>query len=226
VNRHEFVKRFRQIAGPVGLAITAALLGTAGAQAEEDRGLRDVIDQRGLEFAPVPLNLHGKDRELVRLGSYLVNVAGDCNGCHSANPATEYARGGNPYFGQPAVVNQLTYLGGGRDFGPLVPGTPNIISRNLTPDKTGRPSGGLTFAEFRYIFKTGEDRDHLHPTCSTLITQNCLPAPFNGELLQIMPWPTYQNLSNYQIRAIYEYLRAIPCIEGPPAPSVLHNDCY
>jgi hypothetical protein len=27
------------------------------------------------------------------------------------------------------------------------------------------------------------------------------------------------------IRAIYEYLSATPCIEGPPYPSVLHNDC-
>jgi tripartite-type tricarboxylate transporter receptor subunit TctC len=26
------------------------------------------------------------------------------------------------------------------------------------------------------------------------------------------------------VRAIYEYLRAIPCIEGPPT-GVLHNDC-
>ena len=28
------------------------------------------------------------------------------------------------------------------------------------------------------------------------------------------------------LRAIYEYLRAIPCIEGPPAPDPLHHDCH
>jgi hypothetical protein len=39
------------------------------------------------------------------------------------------------------VVNQETYLGGGRSFGSLVPGTPPIVSRNLTPDRYGRPGG-------------------------------------------------------------------------------------
>jgi hypothetical protein len=40
-----------------------------------------------------------------------------------------------------------------------------------------------------------------------------------------MPCPDFQHLSTREVRAIYEYLGAIPCIEGPPAPSVLHNDC-
>jgi hypothetical protein len=35
------------------------------------------------------------------------------------------------------VINQSVYLGGGRNFGSLVPLTPEIVSRNLTPDKTG-----------------------------------------------------------------------------------------
>ena len=181
--------------------------------------------RRGLEVSPVPLDLRGKNRALVGLGSYLVNVVADCNGCHSAGPQTEFAPGGNPYFGQPKVVNPATYLGGGRDFGPVVPGTPHIISRNLTPDRTGRPAGGLSFPEFLYILRTGDDIDHLHPTCSALVTTNCLPPPFDGDLLQVMPWTAFQDLTDYDIRAIYGYLSAIPCIEGPPAPSVLHNDC-
>ena len=76
--------------------------------------------QRGFEIVPVPLNLNGKDRELVGLGSYIVNGAGHCNVCHSAGPATEYAKGGNPYFrgNEPTVVNPATYLGGGRVFLP------------------------------------------------------------------------------------------------------------
>src|ERR1700682_2411560 len=71
-----------------------------------------LIDE-GFEIAPVHLNLAGKDRNLVGLGSYLVNAVGDCNGCHSAGPTTEYAPGGNPFFkgNPPAVVNQSTYLG-------------------------------------------------------------------------------------------------------------------
>jgi hypothetical protein len=69
--------------------------------------------------------------------------------------------------------------------------------------------------------------DHLHPTCPANTTDmtNCIPAPFDGNLLQIMPWPTYQNMSDDDLRAIYEYLSAIPCLEGEPAPSPRHNDC-
>src|ERR1700722_13158228 len=95
--------------------------------------------RRGFEIAPVPLNLRGKDRELVGLGSYFVNALGSCNDCHSTGPAAEYAPGGNPYFkgSPPKVFNQSVYLGGGRNFGSLIPGTPEILSRNLTPDKTG-----------------------------------------------------------------------------------------
>jgi hypothetical protein len=185
--------------------------------------------RRGFEIAPVPLNVAGKNAALVGLGSYLVNAVADCNGCHSAGPATEYMRGGNPYFkGSPAVViNQSTYLAGGRNFGSLVPGTPAIISRNLTPDRTGRPAGGLTFEDFLQVLRTGTDLDHLHPNCSTTITTDCFPAtqPFNGDVLQIMPWPVFQHMSRRNLRAIYEYLRAIPCIAGP-ATGVLHNDCF
>jgi hypothetical protein len=183
--------------------------------------------ERGFEIAPVPLKLEGKDPALVGLGSYLVNASGGCNDCHSAGPQTEYLPGGNPYFGQPTRINPATYLGGGRDFGPLLPtpGSPHIVSRNLTPDKTGLPEGGHTFDQFREILRTGVDFDHLHPPCAAGQTTDCLPPPFDGNKLQIMPWPDYQNLTEHDIRAIYEYLSAVPCIEGPPAPSELHNDC-
>jgi hypothetical protein len=45
----------------------------------------------------------------------------------------EFAVGRNPFFGQPGLENPVTYLAGGRDFGPLVPDPPDILSRNLTP---------------------------------------------------------------------------------------------
>src|SRR2546425_4037726 len=96
----------------------------------------------------------------------------------------------------------------------------------LTPDKTGLPSGGDTFEEFRQIMRTGVDFDHLHPTCPGVPDATCVPAPFNGNLLQVMPWPNFQNMTDNDLRAIYEYLRAIPCIEGPPAPDPLHHDCH
>src|SRR5215469_10409345 len=89
-------------------------------------------------------------------------------------------------------------------------------------EATGKPEGGRSFAEFRQIIRTGVDLDHLHPPCPAA---NCLPLPFDGNLLQVMPWPSYQDMTDHELRAIYEYLSAIPCIEGPPAPSVLHNDC-
>jgi len=181
--------------------------------------------QRGLDSAPVPLNLDGRDIGLVGLGSYIVNVYSSCNDCHSAGPAATYAAGGSPYFGQPKIVNPAGYLGGGRDFDVLIPGSAHIISRNLTPDKTGMPAGGLTFDEFLQVMRTGVDMDHLHPTCAGAPNAMCVPRPFNGDLLQIMPWPVYQSMTDHEIRAIYEYLSAIPCVTGPPAPSNLHNDC-
>ena len=194
---------------------------------DDDNDRNESKVHKGFQIAPVPLNLKGKDHELVGLGSYIVNAQGDCNGCHSAGPQTEFLPGGNPFFGQPQKINPATYLGGGRDFGPYPgPNSPvHIISRNLTPDKTGRAEGGETFAEFLHIIRTGEDVDHLHPTCSATVTTNCLPPPFKGELLQIMPWNIYRNMTNRDLRAIYEYLSAVPCIAGPPEPSPMHHDC-
>jgi hypothetical protein len=193
---------------------------------EDDEDRNESKIQRGFDIAPVPLNLEGKNHALVGLGSYLVNT-GVCNECHTAGPAiTQYAPGGNPYFGQPKIINQATYLGGGRDFGAPVLGAAHIISRNLTPDKTGLPEGGRTFSEFVQIMRTGVDLDNLHPTCPPgVINTGCIPAPFRGDLLQTMPWPALKDLTDHDLRAIYEYLSAIPCIAGPPAPSPLHNDC-
>jgi cytochrome c553 len=192
----------------------------------QDEGKEDWRVRRGFEIAPVPLNLKGKDLRAVGLGSYLVNAVASCNDCHSAGPQSQYLPGYNPFFGQPAKTNPATYLGGGRDFGPLIPDSPDIISRNLTPDKTGLPEGGHTFAQFRKIMQTGKDFDHLHPSCSATVTTDCLPPPFDGALLQIMPWPNYQHLTDQDLWAIYQYLRAVPCIEGPADPSnPRHNDC-
>ena len=200
---------------------------TAPAAADDHRYDRDDARIRvGLETAPVPLNLRGKDPALVGLGSYLV-TSGGCNDCHTASTSSEFAPGGNPYLkgNPPKVINQATYLVGGRNFGSLIPGTPEIVSRNLTPDKSGRPAGGRTFHEFVEILRTGVDLDHLHPNCSATVTTNCFPPaqPFNGDLLQIMPWPDFQIMTEHELRAIYEYLSAIPCLEGTAAGQL--NEC-
>jgi hypothetical protein len=204
---------------------------------DEDRNESRV--QRGLDIAPVHLNLEGRNRALVGLGSYIVNAHVPCNECHGAGPAiNQFLPGQNPYFGQPAVINPATYFGGGRDFGAIAPGAAHIISRNLTPDKTGLPVGGHTFAEFVQIMRTGVDLDNLHPACPTgIVNASCVPAPFRADLLQTMPWPGLSHLTDHDLRAIYEYLSAIPCVAGPAKPSdlplplqyafsVLHNDCF
>jgi hypothetical protein len=92
--------------------------------------------------APVPLNLHGKNHDLVGLGSHMVNVGSDCNSCHNSGgpPNFDFLPGFNPYFGQPKKLDPSVSLGGGAIFGtagldPNNPG-PVIVARNLTPDKT------------------------------------------------------------------------------------------
>jgi hypothetical protein len=216
---------------PMATAVWSAVAVLAGASGlalsyGQDPTAEESLARRGLEIAPVPLDLGGKDRELVGLGSYLVNAVASCNMCHSAGPATEFAPGGNPYYrgNLPKVVNQSTYLGGGRTFAPQLAGNPAVVSRNLTPDKTGRPAG-LSFAAFLHVMRTGEDPDHVHPNCSAAVTTNCFPTsqPYNGDLLQVMPWPEFQSMTEHSLLAIYEYLSAIPCIEGPPG--ILHNEC-
>jgi hypothetical protein len=147
---------------------------------------------KGFQIAPVRLNLSGKDPILVGLGSYLVNAAGGCNDCHTNPPFEE---GGDPFQGQPKRINAENYLAGGASFGPFT-------SRNLTPDPSnGRPAG-LTFQQFRRTMRTGEDLKQLHPQISPL--------------LQVMPWPVYQSLTDRDLRAIYEFLRAIPHAEPGP----------
>jgi len=84
-------------------------------------------------------------------------------------------------------------LAGGRVFGPFV-------SANITPDHTGKPAG-LAFDEFRDLLRMGHDPDD---------------PP--GVLLQVMPWPVYGDMTDRDLRAIYEYLRAIPSLPNNPNP--------
>ncbi|MBV8206916.1 MAG: hypothetical protein JO041_09000 [Acidobacteria bacterium] len=232
------------------VAIASLLVRTPSVHADyNDEDTRVAI---GFQIAPVPLNLKGKDRRLVGLGSYIVNAVGDCNGCHTGGgfPNFNYAAGHNPYFGQPQKTDPTVYLSGGTDFGAVGDAVfgysgPDIISRNLTPDKTGRAEGGNTLAQFKHIIRHGTDFDNLHPTCSTVTATghspaNCIPStpdnPVVGSILQVMPWPTFSHMNDHDLEAIYEYLSSIPCIEGPHTPAdlppnmqyafpVLHNDC-
>lgn len=218
------------------LLVTGMLISSRPGRADNDNnGAQDEKQMIaiGLASAPVSLNMNHKDPDMVGLGSYIVNVTSDCNGCHS-DPPTSFVPSGNPYFLMPPngpylgkkIVNPAFYLGGNQNFGPLgPPPSPNIISRNLTPDKIGLAmglaEGHNTLQEFLQIMKTGADLDHMHPNCSATVTTNCFPhgpglPPFDGNLLQIMPWPNFRNLTDRQLTAIYVYLTAIPCLEGGP----------
>lgn len=184
--------RYGKTIGTAGLAalVSVAIVGAARGDDDSDRSKIRV----GYQIAPVALNLRGKNRALVGLGSYIVNAQGACNDCHT-HPS--FANGGDPYAGQPEVINSEQYLTGGRQFGPFT-------SRNLTPDQYGRPAG-LTFEEFAAIIRTGAEPDR--PAGSHL-----------PPILQVMPWPVYAKMTDRDLRAIYEYLRAIPSRPNNPAP--------
>jgi hypothetical protein len=275
------MKTQRLVKMAVGAALTLGVIALVGQLSTsptvraQNNGINDEeqLVRIGYAIAPVPLNLEGKNRDLVGLGSFIVNAQGDCNGCHTAGgpPNFNYANKGNPYFlNQPlgTKTDPTTYLAGGTPFGQAVPSSasvggfpsgstpssyppngypidpttgfpyagPVIVSRNLTPDKNGRPEGAHTLAEFKEILRTGKDFDNIHPTCQSDTDPNiapgvCIPPPVDGSKLQVMPWPVFHNMTDHQIEAIYEYLSAIPCIDNtfspPPAgaPNELRNDC-
>jgi hypothetical protein len=174
------------------LAIAAILtIAITGVVAGQGQGGSKV--QRGSDVAPVPLDMSGLNPALVRDGSYIVNAQGGCNDCHTV---PSYAPGGDPFLGQPELVNAHCYLAGGRVFGPFT-------SRNITPRANGLPAG-RTLDEFKQILHEGK------------AFFRTAPQP-----LQVMPWPVYGKMTDRDIEAIYEFLRAIPSIPNPrPADCV------
>ena len=249
-----FPRQLMKTAAPLVALLVIVLAGMAVFSPRGRAASDDSFDpgrvERGLAIAPVHLTYKPEDRNLVGFGSWLVNAVGDCNGCHNGGsaPNFNYAANFNPYFAQPTKVDPTVYLSGGQDFGQVAidanfnPIGPHIISRNLTPNYTGKAEGGNTFAQFLQIIRHGKDLDHLHPPCSTDPSNpNCLFAlpgvnPVDGNLLQVMPWPTFNNMSNQDLFAIYSYLSAVPCLSGPATAAdlpptaqyafpALHNDC-
>ena len=145
----------------------------------------------GLRISPVPLKLEGLDRNLVGLGSYILNAQTACSDCHT-QPG--YLPGGDPHQGEPEQINTTNFLAGGKPFGP------GLVSSNITPDAQGLP-GGMTFEAFLALMRTG--REH-------------------GAIIPVMPWPIYAKMRDQDLKALYEYLRAIPPAQPgmapPPAP--------
>jgi hypothetical protein len=173
----------------LGLTTGAALAQNPGEQQGARTAERQSSKSRvavGYRINPVDLQLRGKNRWLVGLGSYFVNAAGGCNDCHTY---PLFAPGGDPFKGETEIINTAQFLSGGRQFGP-------ITASNITPDEYGRPAG-LTFEEFEHLMRTGRD---------------------DGEILQVMPWNVYAKMTRTDLRAIYEYLSAIPSLPDNPAP--------
>jgi hypothetical protein len=53
-----------------------------------------------------------------------------------------------------------------------------------------------TLKQFIHVIRTGEDPDH------------------SGQVLQVMPWPVYQTMTDRDLRAVYEYLSSVPPIRA------------
>ncbi|HVR09537.1 MAG TPA: cytochrome C [Thermoanaerobaculia bacterium] len=192
----------------LGLAAGALLVvlsgrsSAQGAAAGDDDATRIRI---GFKVAPVPLNLHDKDPNMVGLGSYIVNTQGWCNDCHTLNP---WAAGHDPTSGQePQQMNAAQYLAGGSQFGTPQGGV--VTAANLTPDEHGLPDG-LSLALFLKTFQTGLDPDNGHPEIS----------PY----LQAMPWPYHRLQTRHDLEAIYEYLRAIPSLQTPSSDAATRRE--
>jgi hypothetical protein len=146
--------------------------------------------RQGFANNPLPLNLRGRNRALVGLGSYYVNVVALCVDCHTNFP--QYLPGGDPFLGQPEEFNLDNYLRGGRPFPPVDPtGVEHPITSRSLRLENGLPAG-LTSEQFVDVLRHGTDHDH------------------PGRLLQVMPWPFFRNMTDRDLLAIHEYLSALP----------------
>lgn len=253
-----FKKATKALAKPAGLLGAAVLLGAGLLPAQPARaadaptvqtgpscglGNQDypscrvsAEDERiaqGFAIEPTGLDLRGKTRQQVlqvAIGAYLLNSAGDCDGCHASKQlgnggaGGEYISAGNPqlypaYIGTtptggtytgantltpsnpPATINTAGFLAGGSNFG-------GEFARNLTPDwSTGKPlpEGLPDEATFFKTLRTGHDFQNANAP---------LAAPANPATLQVMPWPAMSFMTDNDLDALWQYLSAIPCISG------------
>ena len=193
----------------------------------------------GYAATQVPVDLTGKNPLQVGVGSYIVNVTGVCNHCHSVNqyykaeyPQAASLQTGNPYYLPPPngpytggivngqatfVIDPTTLLAGGQNFG-------LVLSKNLTPAPNGNVAhptrntpyyaeGGIDWKTYWGVLHNGVDIDQLFTQCSSGTTGpgGCLNAPSNAYVLQVMPWPAIRLLTDSDLNAVWQYLSAIPC---------------
>jgi hypothetical protein len=122
----KFAKRAVAGAAISSVVLAGVLLRSQRGRAQDGDDDEECRIKKGLEIAPVPLDLEGKTPhqiDLVGLGSYWVNAVSDCNFCHTSGgpPNFNFAAGFNPYFGQRKKTDRATYLAGGTNFGTALP---------------------------------------------------------------------------------------------------------
>src|SRR5260370_12576276 len=86
-----------------GVVLAGMFLTSPRGRAQDSGDDAESRIEQGFDIAPVPLNLAGKDRALVGLGSYSVNAQADCDGCHTAGPLTEFTPPGHPSTSQATI---------------------------------------------------------------------------------------------------------------------------
>ena len=117
-------------------------------------------------------------------GGYMTSASG-CIECH-----TQVDKG--------QIIKDLAF-GGGRDFG--FPDGSVVRSANITPDdETG--IGNWTANQFVARFKMYADSTYT------------LPSVAPGEFNTIMPWTTYCNMTDEDLRAIFVYLQTVKPIKN------------
>jgi hypothetical protein len=159
---------------------------------------------RGIAMQPVPIPMAQFDlmtlgeRSQFGRGSYLVNAVAGCNDCHT-NPSRDPTTNN---------INTAAYLSGGGVFsiaallGPTGPAQTGI-TRSMAANLTGAVNGFFaephtTFALFQSIIMEGKHVD------------DTPPAP----LAPPMPWPTYRNMLQDDLAAIYQYVATVPKVTG------------
>jgi hypothetical protein len=113
MTRRKFIKPAAAVAAFAAIVLAGMLSSSPRVKAtdDDDEDRNESKIRRGFEIAPVPLNLEGKSRALVGLGSYIVNAQGDCNGATAPVPLPNSFRVETPTLASPrSSTRQPTWL--------------------------------------------------------------------------------------------------------------------
>ena len=111
----------------------------------------------------------------------------NCQNCHST---VNQKVGTDPAKDGWSVTPEY-YLSGGKPSG-------SVTTANLTPDPLGNPAG-LSFKQFKAVIKQG------------------VSSIDSSKKISGMPWYNYAEMTDTDVKAIYEYLRSIPALAMGPA---------